>query len=141
MRIAFAIFVVLFVIVALLIAAADAAEPPVETVMFNGSPMTLQARGYDIEIRYVDPPPGIEPSALLLAGRWTGRVLLATAYVFTAQCGAFPFEVHGGVDAYGNLVVRGRAPLVDMFRCQQYGTEWNHSSLLVFTHPTELPVK
>jgi hypothetical protein len=99
--------------------------------------MSLQVRGDEIEIRYVDPPPGIEP--LLLTGRWFGNALLATAYFTAGSCGVFPFEVHGGIDRYRNLAVRGQAPMVDMFECRQFGLEWNRNSKLVFTRPYDQP--
>jgi hypothetical protein len=124
--------------IALLIAistSAHAAAPEPRIVTHNGSVMTLQVLGDDIEIRYLVPRPGlgVAPNTLLLSGRWNGPVLNATAVVFAGPCGAFPYAVTGGIDGFGNLVLEGPSPVIDLIFCQQIGLNWNGNSYLMFT--------
>ena len=77
---------------------------------------------------------GGAPGTLLFEGVWKGPVLVGTAYVF--GCGPVPYQVSGGHDANGVLVLRGLAPVVAIWPfCGVIGWEWTGNSTLVFDLP------
>ena len=94
----------------------------------NGSLMSIEAHAGFVTIRYVEPKPslwdwGVRPGTLLFEGAWRGRVLVGTAYVF--GCGPIPYNVSGGPDPNGVLVLRGPAPVVAISPfCGVIGWEW-----------------
>ena len=102
----------------------------------NGSLMSLEAHAGFVTIRYVEPKPslwdwGVRPGTLLFEGAWRGPVLVGTAYVF--GCGPIPYNVSGGPDPNGVLVLRGPAPVVAISPfCGVIGWEWTANSTLVF---------
>lgn len=117
-----------------------AAQPlPPAYVMHNGSVMAVfadHATG-SVSITYVEPKPslaaiGVRPGTLLFDGAWNNGALYGRARVFNLVCGAVPYDVHGGVDPSGALVLEGPQLRVNQF-CQPYYFEWTQNSVLVFT--------
>jgi hypothetical protein len=115
-----------------------AAQQPLQQVLHNGSLMSLEASpDHRVVIRYVQPAPRlygfVAPGMVLVDGHWDHQRLYATAYVFTRECGAFPYHVEGGVAPDGSLVLEGAAPYV-VEGCWVYGYDWQSSNAhLVFT--------
>jgi len=116
--------------------ALPASAGQVRYVDHNGSLMSIEARAGFVTIRYVEPKPslwdwGVRPGTLLFEGAWHGPVLVGTAYVF--GCGPIPYNVSGGPDPNGVLVLRGPAPVVAISPfCGVIGWEWTANSTLVF---------
>ena len=112
--------------------------PPVY-VMHNESVMAVfadHATG-SVSITYVQPKPslaaiGVRPGTLLFDGAWNNGALYGRARVFNLVCGAIPYDVHGGIDPSGALVLEGPQLRVNQF-CQPYYFEWTQNSVLVFT--------
>jgi hypothetical protein len=74
---------------------------------------------------------GVRPGTLLFEGAWQGPVLAGTAFVF--GCGPIPYNVSGGTDPNGMLVLRGPAPVVAISPfCGVIGWDWTANSTLVF---------
>ena len=119
------------------VAPAAAQQPPVQ-VLHNGSLTSLEVLpDHNVVIRYAQPAPRLRgfvaPGMILLKGHWDQQTLWATAYVFTRECGAFPYQVSGGVAPDGSLVLQGAAPYV-VEGCWVYGYTWESSNAhLVFT--------
>jgi hypothetical protein len=107
-------------------------------LVHNGSLMALRAfPGGRIEIRYVEPRPGlwdvgVRPGTILLRGQWVGPVLNAEARVFSAFCGPLPYPVRGGEQG-AVLVLNGVAPIVDPYSCVLIGGAITDNSTLIFT--------
>jgi hypothetical protein len=118
-------------------AASIAASSAYADVIHNDSVMEVVAFPDHINIRYVVPRPilysvGVHPGTLMLTGAFYGTSFKGTAYVFTHYCGAFPYEVRGGLTADSSLVVDGAEPDVRS-DCNVYGYFWGSKSHLVFT--------
>jgi len=121
-------------------ALADVGAEPAHSrlISHNGSLMEftpLPGRG--LEIHYVRPRPGlwgvgVLPGTLLLRGAWSGQTLFATAYVFSAQCGASPYQVSGQADVANVLTLSGLAPVIDPYTCGEVGSAPTLNSVLVF---------
>jgi hypothetical protein len=105
----------------------DAARHDAETTMLhNGSVVAIsREHGDDVVIKYLSPRRG-------LPGTLKGQVLFrgseskthqfgGTAYVFKNGCPAAPYQVSGTLDANGELVLSGQAPLRDAKSCAVLG--------------------
>jgi hypothetical protein len=106
-------------------------------VVHNGSVMEVITFPDHINIQYSVPRSvlysvGVHPGTVLLTGGFSGTSFHGTAYVFTHYCGAFPYEVNGGLGADSSLVLEGPEPDVRS-DCNVYGYYWGHRSHLVFT--------
>lgn len=119
-------------------AAAAQPDPPIYA-MHNGSVVTVLADRADrtVAIVYAEPKPslaaiGVQPGTLLFDGTWANGVVRGRVRVFNLVCGAIPYEVSGGLDPSGALVLRGPQLRVNQF-CQPYYYEWTQNSVLVFT--------
>lgn len=114
--------------------------PPITRAWHNGSMMAIipNPQNQTLRIEYIAPKPslwqaGVVPGTVLLMGKWVTRDnLFATAHVFDWQCGAVPYEVRGGVDAGGALVLQGPAPVVWRGGCLIAEYIWTHNSYLRF---------
>ena len=86
-------------------------------VWHNGSLMDFWSdpATHEIRISYAQPATRlygfVAPGELMLVGRWYQDHLVATAYVFSRECGATPYQVEGGVAGQA-LVLDGAAPTV-----------------------------
>jgi hypothetical protein len=82
----------------------------------NGSIVYLEADGAKREFYYQEPRPGLlqagaRPGSLLFSGRAIGNRYLGIAYIFSPQCGKYPYEVSGPIlDNYERVVLNGQAP-------------------------------
>jgi hypothetical protein len=129
----------------LALVAPAAAQQPSMQVLHNGSLMSLESPpDHNVVIRYEQPAPRLRgfvaQGMVLLEGHWDNQTLWATAYVFTRECGAFPYHVEGGVAADGSLVLEGAAPYV-VEGCWVYGYNWQSSNArLVFTQVASQPL-
>jgi hypothetical protein len=91
--------------------------PQVSQVWHNGSLMDFWSdpATHEIPISYAQPAPRlygfVNPGELILIGRWYQNHLVATAYVFSRECGATPYRVEGGAMGQA-LVLDGAAPTV-----------------------------
>jgi hypothetical protein len=128
-----------------LLAPAAAQQPPVTQVLHNGSLMSLEAYpDHRVVIRYQQPAPRlygfVGPGMTLVDGHWDHERLYATAYVFTRECGAFPYHVEGGMTPDGSIILEGAAPYV-VEGCWVYGYNWQSSNAhLVFTQVPSQPL-
>ncbi len=107
-------------------------------VEHNGSVMeVLGSVDGGVNITYAYPRRGlwelVAPGTLYVHGQWREGILYATAYVFSHQCGPIPYQVSGGIEPDGNLVLNGPAPLVDPLTCQVIQWIWSDNSTVVFT--------
>jgi hypothetical protein len=122
-----------------------AAQQPSMQVLHNGSLMSLEAfPDHHVVIRYQRRAPRlygfVAPGMVVLDGHWDHQKLYATAYVFTRECGAFPYHVEGGVAPDGSLVLEGAAPYV-VEGCWVYDYTWQSSNAhLVFTKVASEPL-
>jgi hypothetical protein len=122
---------------AVFVPVAAPAPPPRAMLVHNGSLMELAALpGGLIEIRYVEPRPGlwevgVRPGTALIRGRWNGPVLNAQAFVYSF-CGPTPYPVSGGIGPGNVLTLTGPAPIVDPYSCGVLGLAWTGNSTLVF---------
>jgi hypothetical protein len=113
-------------------------------VFHNGSLMSLEADAdHRVVIRYQQPAPRlygfVAPGTVLIDGHWDHQRLYATAYVFTRECGAFPYHVEGGVALDGSLVLEGATPQV-VEGCWVYSYNWQSGNArLVFTRLSPPP--
>jgi hypothetical protein len=129
----------------LALSAPAAAQQRLQHVLHNGSLMSLEAYpDHRVVIRYVQPAPRlygfVNSGMVLVDGHWDHERLYATAYVFTRECGAFPYHVEGGVAPNGDLVLEGAAPYV-VEGCWVYGYQWDsHNTHLVFTQVAAAPM-
>ena len=84
----------------------------------NGSIVYLVADGARREFYYQEPRPGIRdagarPGSLLFSGRAIGMRYFGIAYIFSSQCGKYPYEVSGPIlDDYHRVILNGQAPRV-----------------------------
>jgi hypothetical protein len=99
--------------------------------MHNGSLMRMVNLSYGrgIEIRYVEPRPGLQDvgvheGTILFNGRWQGNNLVGQARTFSSGCNPMTYEVKGWVGRYGEIVLEApRAPVVKPYAC--YVVEWS----------------
>lgn len=103
----------------------------------NGSLVELvwEDAGDGFQIRYVNPRRGlpVAPGTLLVHGAWTaGGHIYGTAYIFSSECGAFPYRVEGTATRNG-FVLNGPAPIRGR-GCQIVDYQWNNNSTLRFTN-------
>jgi hypothetical protein len=140
MKILLVLSLIFFAFVTLHVTRAEAQVQPQQVfqILHNGSLMSLKVSAdRNVVIRYVYPAPRlygfVAPGMVLVDGHWDHQRLYATAYVFTRECGAFPYHVEGGVAPDGSLVLEGAAPYV-VEGCWVYGYDWQSSNAhLVFT--------
>jgi hypothetical protein len=140
MKVVLVLSLTFFAFVILHVTRAEAQVQPQQVfqVLHNGSLMSLEVLpDHHVVIRYAQPAPRlygfVAPGMVLLEGHWDHQTLWATAYVFTRECGAFPYQVSGGVAPDGSLVLQGSAPYV-VEGCVVWGYTWESSnSRLVFT--------
>lgn len=82
----------------------------------NGSVMSLSAEGATRRFTYHRPRSGIARQgatrgALLFEGHRSGDTYSGTAYIFSRNCGKFPYRVSGSVqNGDRRVVMRGKAP-------------------------------
>jgi hypothetical protein len=126
------------------IAPAAAQQPSIQ-VLHNGSLMSLEASpDHHVTIRYEQPAPRlygfVAPGMVLVDGHWDHQTLYGTAYVFTRECGAFPYHVEGRVALDGSLLLEGAAPQV-VQGCWVYGYSWQSDDAhLVFRQVASAPL-
>jgi hypothetical protein len=105
----------------------------------NGSYVVVKLDGAEVRIEYVAPRNGMvrvnvtEGTRLFTGGmdKRTGRVM-GTAYVFSAKCGAQPYQVSGRISSDENtLILSGAAPTLDTAcRVVEYSTKSSNAQLL-----------
>jgi hypothetical protein len=89
----------------------------VTQALHNGSLMDFVSdpATHEVRIFYNQPAPRlygfVNPGAMQLIGRWYGERFVATAYVFSRECGPTPYHVEGGVVGHA-LILDGAAPTV-----------------------------
>jgi hypothetical protein len=70
---------------------------------------------HEVRITYARPAARLHGFVVLgetmLTGRWYDNRLVATAYVFSRECGATPYQVEGGAVGQA-LILDGPAPTV-----------------------------
>ena len=103
------------------------------TFMHNGSLMRMinLSYGRGIEIRYVEPRPGladigVREGTLLFNGQWRGSQLIGQARTFSSGCNPMLYDVKGYVGRYGEIILEGTAPVVKPYAC--YVVEWTKQS-------------
>lgn len=110
------------------LAAAAAAVPAMAGDYYdhNGSLMELDVHADIVTIRYADPKPslrrlGVRPGTVLFQGRYSGRGLAGTAYVFRAGCAPAGYSVSGPAVGGGGIILSGAAPVRPRGSCQVTG--------------------
>ena len=94
----------------------------------NGSAMSLDLAGGQLQFAYVQPRPGMidagaRPGSQLFDGRLQGAHITGVARIFAWQCGQFPYRVDGEVSNDGtHITLRGSKPHVEMASCAPKGS-------------------
>jgi hypothetical protein len=117
--------------------AAEATAAGLSTWMHNGSTMLLDEKNG--RITYEEPKASIagtvRKGAVLFEGRFEGKRVSGTAYVFKRGCAPAPYPVDGRMEkdprGFGErLVLSGPAPRRDRNSCAIIGTTSTHSRLV-----------
>ena len=94
----------------------------------NGSLMSLDLAGGQLQFVYVQPRPGMidagaRSGSLLFDGRLQGAHISGVARIFSWQCGQFPYQVEGEVSNDGtHITLKGSKPRVERTTCSQKGS-------------------
>lgn len=119
------------------VTAAEATAAGLSTWMHNGSTMLLDERNG--RITYEEPKTSIagtvRKGAVLFEGRFEGKRISGTAYVFKKGCTPAPYPVDGRMEkdptGFGErIVLSGPAPRRDRNSCAIIGTTSAHSRLV-----------
>jgi hypothetical protein len=111
-------------------------------VSHNTSKMEVVTSGRSVTISYAQPSPtiaksGVTPGTLLFDGHRSNGQFEGTAYVFSRDCGPFPYPVSGRVE--GNVLVLHAtqgAPVVAPWCEELYKTWTSDQVTLRFQPPT-----